>query len=135
MNKLEKTPVVVVDAIIEYPNKYIALIKRGIEPFKGQWALPGGHVNIGETVEKAVIREAKEETGIKVKIKKLLGVYSGPKRDPRRHSVAVVFICLPISGKLKASTDAQEVYKVQNWQKLKLAFDHKKVLTDYKKQR
>lgn len=135
MNQLEKTPVVVVDAIIEYPNKYIALIQRGVEPFKGQWALPGGHVNIGETVEKAVIREAKEETGIKVKIKKLLGVYSDPKRDPRRHSVAVVFICHPISGKLKANTDAKEVYKVKNWQKLKLAFDHKKILTDYQKQR
>lgn len=120
------------DIIIEKENK-IVLIRRKNEPFKGKFAIPGGAVENGETVEAAAVREAEEETSLKVKLKEILGVYSEPKRDPRHHSIAIVFIAEPIRGELKANTDAEEA----KWFELKeinfeeLAFDHKKIIEDY----
>ena len=70
----------------------ILLIQRGLEPFKGQWALPGGFVDVGETVEEAAVREMREETGLDVQLERLVGVYSDPERDPRGHNVSVVFL-------------------------------------------
>lgn len=120
------------DIIIEKENK-IVLIKRKNPPFKGMLAIPGGAVENGETVEAAAIREAEEETSLKVNLKEILGVYSGPGRDPRHEAAAVVFIAEPIRGELKANADAEEA----KWFDLKkinfeeLAFDHKKIIEDY----
>ncbi len=119
-----------VDAVIVH-NNGIVLIKRRNEPFKGHYALPGGFVEYGETVEEALVREAKEETGLEVKPVKLVGVYSGPDRDPRGHTVTVAFLCIG-EGELKAGDDAREVF-VFPWKeamRLPLAFDHREILKD-----
>lgn len=123
-------PTLTVDIVIEYPDGEIVLIKRGKDPFLGSWALPGGRVEIGESVEQAAIREAREETGLDVKLDRLIGVYSDPERDPRRHTVSVVFHASPAGGVLKAATDASELTKTSRFLELPLAFDHTTILRD-----
>ncbi len=121
-------PSITVDGIL-MRDKKILLIKRKNEPFKGKWALPGGFVEYGEKVEDAVIREFREEVGIKAKIKKLLGVYSDPSRDPRGHTISIVFI-LDAKGTPKAGDDAIDA-KFFDIDKLPpLAFDHDKIIED-----
>jgi len=129
-----KNPIPTVDVIIEKDNKII-LIKRKIEPFKGKLALPGGHIEYGETVENAIKREVKEETNLKIKLIDILGVYSDPKRDPRGHRISVVFIAKIAGGKLNAGSDALNVgfYNPENLKKEELAFDHFKIIKDYLK--
>lgn len=121
------------DIIIENKNK-IVLIERKNEPFKGKWQTPGGFVEDEETVEEAAIREAKEETGLKIKLKDILGVYSDPKRDPRGRVVSVVFVA-SAKGKLKACSDASkaEWIGINKINFKNLAFDHSKILRDYLK--
>jgi 8-oxo-dGTP diphosphatase len=123
-----------VDTIIEIEGK-IVLIRRNSEPFKSMLALPGGKVEFGETVENAAIREAEEETSLKVRLKEILGVYSDPKRDPRGINVATVFIAEPIEGNVRAGSDAKEIFllKPDEIEFDKLAFDHKKIVQDYLK--
>jgi len=128
-----KTPLLTVDAVILYnKNKDIILIRRKNPPFQGDLALPGGFVDIGETVEEACIREAQEETNLKVKITKLIGIFSDPKRDPRGHTVTIAFLCEPVDTrrKLKAQDDAAdvEIVPLLKIPKLKLAFDHMKII-------
>ena len=127
-----KTPLLTVDAVILYDSNNIILIKRKNPPFKGEYALPGGFVDIGETVEEACIREAKEETDINVQIKKLIGVFSKPDRDPRGHTVSVAYMCEPRTKneKPKAQDDAAEVeiIPLKKLPNLKLAFDHKTII-------
>jgi len=128
--ELHKCIGLTVDAVIVHDNG-IVLIKRRNEPFKDHYALPGGFVEYGESVEEALVREAKEETGLEVKPVKLVGVYSRPDRDPRGHTVTVAFLCVGW-GKLKAGDDAREVF-VFPWEealKLPLAFDHGEILRD-----
>lgn len=126
-----------IDAVIERDGR-VLLIKRGAEPFKGFWALPGGYVEWDETVEDAVRREVKEETGLTVKSLKLIGVYSEPKRHPRQcidmaYAVEVEGLTADKAGEVKVGDDALE-YK---WEKveniLELAFDHKQIIEDYLK--
>ncbi|BAD86473.1 probable 8-oxo-dGTPase, MutT homolog, NUDIX hydrolase family [Thermococcus kodakarensis KOD1] len=119
-----------VDAVIVY-NNGIVLIKRKNEPFKDHYALPGGFVEYGETVEEALLREVKEETGLDVKPVKLVGVYSRPDRDPRGHTVTVAFLCIG-EGELKAGDDAKEVFvfPIEEALNLPLAFDHGEILRD-----
>ena len=126
-----KGPVLTVDIIIEFPDREIVLVKRRYEPFKDCWAIPGGHVDVGETVERAAMREAREETGLEVKLYRLLGVYSEPGRDPRGHYVTLVYLAIPIGGELRPDTDAAEVLKTGRIDNLNLAFDHQKILTDF----
>jgi len=97
-------------------------------------ALPGGFVEVGETVESAVLREIKEETGLDAKINRLFGVYSDPKRDPRFHVVSVVFVC-DAEGEPKAGDDAKRVrvYKLEDLPLELLVFDHRSILLDYMK--
>jgi 8-oxo-dGTP diphosphatase len=118
-----------VDAIIPYEGK-IVLIKRGHDPFKGCYALPGGIVEYGEKVEDAVLREVKEETGLDGKIYKLVGVYSDPARDPRGHFVSICYVVVPVGGELKAGSDAKEVELFPLDSLPELAFDHGKMIKD-----
>lgn len=125
-----KSPNLTVDGII-FRDNTILLIKRKNNPFKGKWALPGGFVEYGETTEKAVIREIFEETGLNTKIKSLLGVYSDPNRDPRGHTVSVVYILEVLDGTLKGGDDASEAKFFQENQLPELSFDHEKIIKDY----
>jgi len=118
-----------VDAIILIKDS-IVLIRRRNPPFRGMWALPGGFVEYGETVEHAVRREAKEETGLDVEIERLVGVYSDPDRDPRGHTVSICFLCRPVGGSLKANTDSVDVKEFKLSKIPRLAFDHEKILRD-----
>ncbi|WP_421077675.1 NUDIX hydrolase [Methanothermococcus sp. Ax23] len=129
-----KSPSLTVDGIIQIDDK-ILLIKRKNPPFKDSWAFPGGFVEYGETTENAVMREIYEETNLKTKIKHLLGVYSDPNRDPRGHTVSVVYILEHIEGAPKGSDDAKEakLFKIEEVKDLDLAFDHKKIFNDYLK--
>ena len=131
---MKKKPTLTVDAIIKTNDDKIVLVKRKNPPYKGWWALPGGIVEYGETVEEAVKREVKEETGLEVEIEKLVNVYSDPNRDPRGHFISICFLCRRIGGTLEAATDAAEVsvFPLKEVRNLKLAFDHKKMLKDAK---
>jgi len=126
------TPLVAVDAVVKYSENSIVLIRRKNPPFRGEFALPGGFVDIGETVEEACIRETYEETNIRVTIKKLIGVFSAPNRDPRGHNISIAFLCKPLtdSEKPMAKDDAQalEIVKFKDLSSLKLAFDHKDII-------
>ncbi len=125
-----KTPLLTVDALILYDDKLV-LIRRKNPPFESQFALPGGFVEIGETVEVAVAREAKEETGLDIEIIKLIGVYSEPSRDPRGHTVTVCYLAKGF-GKLKAGSDAKDI-KLFGFNEIpKLAFDHNKIIENAK---
>ncbi|MFX1317006.1 MAG: NUDIX domain-containing protein [Promethearchaeota archaeon] len=127
------TPLLTVDAVILVNNRSaLVLIRRRNPPFQGDLALPGGFVDIGESVEEACIREAYEETNINVKIVKLIGVFSDPKRDPRGHNVSIAFLCEPgtKNEKPKAKDDAAalEIVVLSKISSLKLAFDHMKII-------
>lgn len=127
------TPLLTVDAVILINDgKDLVLIRRKNPPFQNFYALPGGFVDVGETVENACIREAKEETNINVKLIKLIGVFSDPKRDPRGHNVTIAFLCEPKSNKEKpkALDDAAalEIIPLSKISSLDLAFDHKKII-------
>jgi 8-oxo-dGTP diphosphatase len=117
-----------VDVVIP-SERGVVLIRRGTEPFAGQWALPGGFVEVGETVEEAAARETAEETGLAVEVARLIGVYSEPERDPRGHNVSVAFLVRVLSGELAAATDASEV-SVLNPSSVELAFDHRRIIDD-----
>jgi len=130
---MSQSPRLAADIIIEFPDGDIILIRRGVEPYKESWALPGGGVEIGETVEQAAIREAKEETGLDIQLDKIVGVYSDPRRDPRGHTVSIVFHAKPIGGTLSAATDACDVIKTGNFLNIPLAFDHGKIVKDLRK--
>jgi 8-oxo-dGTP diphosphatase len=109
----------------------VLLIRRGHEPYAGSFALPGGFVEIGETVENACRREALEETGIKVDVLRLVGVYSDPARDPRGHTVSVAFVTiLPRAVAPKAGSDAAGAEWIEDWRSVTLAFDHAQILED-----
>jgi 8-oxo-dGTP diphosphatase len=123
-----ETPKLMVDVIIP-SERGVVLIRRRSEPFEGRWALPGGFVEVGETVEEAAYREAAEETGLAVEVARLVGVYSDPERDPRGHNVSVAFLARVLSGDLVAATDASEV-AVLDPSSVELAFDHRKIIED-----
>ena len=123
-----ETPKLMVDVVIP-SERGVVLIRRASEPFAGQWALPGGFVELGETVEEAAAREVAEETGLAVEVARLIGVYSEPERDPRGHNVSVAFLVRVFSGELAAASDAAEV-AVLDPASVELAFDHWKIIED-----
>jgi 8-oxo-dGTP diphosphatase len=124
------TPLLTVDALIIHKRKLV-LVKRKNPPYQGCFALPGGFVEVGETVEAAVAREAKEETGLDIEIIKLQGVYSDPSRDPRGHTVSICYIAKG-SGMLKAGSDAKDTGLFDLNEIPKLAFDHNKIIENAK---
>lgn len=129
---MRRSPSLAVDVLILFNDKLV-LIKRGREPFKDLFALPGGFVEYGETVENAALREANEETGLDVKELSLLGVYSDPNRDPRGHTVSVVFHGIGL-GAPKAGDDAKELFFFElNSVPDNLSFDHNKIINDFLK--
>ena len=127
-----QNPVPTVDVIIESPEG-ILLIKRKNSPFG--WALPGGFVDYGETVENAIIREAREETGLNIRNVRQFHSYSAPDRDPRQHTISIVFTAEAL-GEPHASDDALEV-RFFSYDNLPddIAFDHRQILDDYRTNR
>lgn len=125
------TPAIAVDTIIEMvdrPGRPIVLIERRNPPHG--WAIPGGFVDIGETLESAALREAKEETSLDVTLKCLLGVYSDPARDPRGHTVTPVYIAEALGAPL-AADDAANLDLFDPHHCPALAFDHDVIIADY----
>lgn len=123
-----ETPKIMVDVVIPSEGG-VVLIRRGTDPYEGMWALPGGFVELGETVENAAAREAKEETNLDVELERLVGVYSEPDRDPRGHNVSVTFLARVTGGNPAAATDADEV-EVLDPSEVELAFDHREIIED-----
>lgn len=128
------TPLLAADAIIEltdYPGRPIVLIERANPPYG--WAIPGGFVDVGEIVEQAAVREAKEEVGLDVKLIALLGIYSDPARDSRGHTVTAVYAA-EAAGTPVAADDAKHCQIVGlDALPTPLAFDHAQVLADYRR--
>jgi 8-oxo-dGTP diphosphatase len=124
-----RNPRLTVDGVI-ISDGNLLLIRRGNPPFRDTWALPGGFVDYGETVEAAVQREVREETDLETSIRRLIGVYSDPHRDPRGHTVSVVFLLTVENGTAMGGDDAAEA----RWFSLdalpELAFDHAKIIND-----
>ena len=131
-----RNPTPTVDIIIELidrPHRPIVLIERHNTPLG--WAIPGGFVDYGETVETAARREAEEETGLQVELIEQFHVYSDPNRDPRQHTLSVVFIATA-KGEPQAGDDAKGMGIFEPWQIPKnLCFDHDRILQDYFKYR
>lgn len=126
------TPLLTADAIIELtdrPGRPIVLIERKNPPYG--WALPGGFVDVGEKLEVAAIREAKEEVSLDVTLKALLGMYSDPARDNRGHTVSAVYVA-EASGEPVAADDASNlaIFLPEEFP-AEMAFDHGQILTDY----
>ena len=121
-------PPIAADIITEIGDK-IVLIER--KNFPLGWAIPGGFVDFGETVEQAAMREAREEISLVVEIRALLGVYSRPDRDPRGQTITIVYVALA-SGEPRAADDAKTVALFDpRTPPSPLAFDHAEILTDY----
>jgi 8-oxo-dGTP diphosphatase len=128
-----RTPLVAADCVVFDAKGRVLLIRRGHPPFKGRYALPGGFVDIGETVEDACRRELAEETGLVAGRLRLVGIYSDPKRDPRGHTCSAVFLAKVARSNPRAGDDAAAAEWVADWRKADLAFDHAEILTDASK--
>ncbi len=123
-------PRIAVDAVVEDGGR-VLLVRRGRPPFEGAWALPGGFVREGERLEEAVVRELVEETGVQGRILGVVGAYSRPDRDPRGHTISVVYALEATGGSVRGGDDAAEAA----WRDLDdlptLAFDHSEIVEDY----
>jgi 8-oxo-dGTP diphosphatase len=127
-----RTPKVTVDAWIRDRRGRVLLIRRGRPPFEGRWGLPGGFCEWKESTEDCCAREAREETGLKVKVGELRGVYSRPDRDPRGHNVTVVYAARPLRGKAVGGDDAAEArwFDERELRKTAFAFDHREIVLE-----
>jgi 8-oxo-dGTP diphosphatase len=124
-----QNPALTIDAVWIHRGR-ILLVRRGKPPFRGMYALPGGFVGQRETVEAAVVRELKEETGLVARPWKLVGVYSGPERDPRKPSTSVAFLMRGRAGTPRGGDDAASAEWVLLSLARPLAFDHERIVRD-----
>lgn len=121
-------PPIAADVIIEVGDRIVLIERRNFPP---GWAIPGGFVDLGESVEAAAVREMREETSLEVELTALLGVYSRPDRDPRGHTVTAVYIGRS-RGTPRAADDAKAIGLFDpNHPPAPLAFDHAEILADY----
>ena len=129
MSQGYRNPAPTVDVIIELDDGRVVLIERRNPPHG--WALPGGFVDYGETLEAAAVREAKEETSLDVRLVRQLHTYSDPRRDPRSHTIATVFVARA-SGEPKGGDDAAQARAFRRDEiPAEMAFDHASILRDY----
>ncbi|MDL2306529.1 NUDIX hydrolase [Desulfovibrio sp. OttesenSCG-928-C06] len=126
-----RNPYPTVDILIYNGKRGVVLVKRKFPPLG--WALPGGFVDYGESVERAAVREAMEETSLEVRLKGLVGVYSDPKRDPRKHTISTVFWadCADCDA-IKGGDDAAEAMFFRLDELPPLAFDHAAIISDFR---
>jgi 8-oxo-dGTP diphosphatase len=129
MPRYRRGPALTVDAVWVERGR-VLLVRRGRPPFQGKRALPGGFVEPDETVEHAVARELREETGLRARPYRLVGVYSGPRRDPRGPTASVVFLMRGRSGPPRAADDAAAAEWVPISAARGLAFDHDEIVRD-----
>ena len=138
---MHKQPALAVDCVVFDNEGQLLLIRRKNEPFKGQYALPGGFVEFGgdladkfvggETTEAAARRELYEETRLRVGRFHLVGVYSNPKRDPRGHTISIAYVAVATRGtRARGGDDAVSAAFVSAWRTLRLAFDHNTIVRD-----
>ncbi|MDR2892448.1 MAG: NUDIX hydrolase [Deltaproteobacteria bacterium] len=126
-----KRPYPTADALIYHKERGIVLVKRRFPP--PGWALPGGFIDYGESAETAAVREALEETGLTVRLKALLGVYSDPERDPRQHTLSVVYLAECDNPEDIAGGDDAAEARFFSLDSLPspLAFDHGRIIDDF----
>jgi len=127
---LPKTPRLTVDAVVLDAKRRLLVIRRKHPPFMSAYALPGGFVEIGETVEEACRRELFEETGVAAGKLTLVGVYSDPDRDPRGHTCSVAFLARVRASDVRAGDDAAAARWLKTWREAEFAFDHHRIVED-----
>ncbi len=132
MGEAQRHSWLTVDGLFVVEGKLVC-VRRAKEPFRGIAALPGGFVEVGEAVEAAVVREVREETGFETRVARLVGVYSDPTRDPRGHIVSVAYGLDAVGGVMKAGDDAAAVLLVDPDHLPPLAFDHAKIVGDWRR--
>jgi 8-oxo-dGTP diphosphatase len=124
-----RSPSIAVDSVVFDPLDRLLLIRRKYPPFEGLYALPGGYLEYGETVEKAGARELLEETGLQAIFQRLIGIYSAPDRDPRGHVISVALLTQVSHCQIRAGDDAASAEFV-DWNNQVLAFDHNDIVRD-----
>ena len=132
MPSAQRHPWVTVDGLVAQDGKLVAVIRRH-PPFQGMPALPGGFVELGETLETAVVREVREETGLETRIVRLGGVYSDPSRDPRGLTVTAAYALERTGGELRAASDAKAIVLLDPERLPAMAFDHAQIVADWRK--
>ena len=130
--KNRKLPRLTVDAWIRDGRGRLLLVQRGRPPFRGRWGLPGGFCEWKETTEACCAREAKEETGLTVRVGELRGVYSKPNRDPRGHNVTVLYAARRLKGRTVGGDDAADArwFTPRELARVAFAFDHREIVTE-----
>lgn len=131
--KLE-APLLAADGVVLLEGRLVA-VRRRYDPFRGEYTLPGGMVEYGETMEEAVVREVREETGLETRVVSLVGVYSHPGRDPRGHVVSAVYELSPTGGILAAGSDAAAVELIDLETPPEMGFDHESIVADFRARR
>lgn len=129
-----KVPLLAVDGLVLRNGKLVA-IRRRYDPYQGQLCLPGGMVEYGETVEEAVVREVREETGLVTTVEGLVGVYSSPDRDPRGHVISLAFALHATGGSLRSGSDAADVDLLDVETLPEMGFDHGSIVADFVRSR
>ncbi len=124
--------VLTVDAVIADEAGRILVMERGTQPFQGAWVLPGGLVDPGETVEQACVREVREELGLEVELQGVIGIYSGPGRDPRGSFVSIAFSAKIVGGALTVTHEARAHRWLEPTEVVPMGFDHARILADHR---
>lgn len=125
-----RVPLLAVDGLVLMKGRLVA-VKRRYEPYRDRYCLPGGMVEYGESVEAAVVREVREETGLETRVEGLVGVYSDPARDPRGHVISVALALEPVGGQLASGTDAEAVGLLDLERLPEMGFDHDRIVADF----